>query len=159
MIKITFSNDKYSCKGTVKKICLPNSQLSMTSAIICTTDFSESSRAALQWSVDMAKKLNTHLTILYTYRLIKQNNETPQKKKIEEDANRNLAVLEKEILSDSGVEYDFKIEVGFVDDRIEAHVKTNQINFLVMGKGMSLRNKETFDDLVLQLQIPLVIIP
>lgn len=132
----------------------------MTSAIICTTDFSESSKEALRWSIDMAKKTGSHLTVLHTYRLIKQNDkEIPQKKKIEEDASINLAKLEEEMLSDSGVDYDLKVEVGFVDDRIKEHIKTNQISFLVIGKIMSLRNKESFDDLVRELQIPLVIIP
>ena len=132
----------------------------MTSAIICTTDFSESSREALRWSIDMAKKTGSHLTVLHTYRLIKQPDEVVlQKKKIEEEASLNLAKLEEELLMGSGIGYDFKIEVGFVDDRIKEHLKTNQISFLVMGKIMSLRNKESFDDLVRELQIPLVIIP
>ena len=133
----------------------------MTSAIICTTDFSESSREALRWSIEMAKKMGSHLTVLHTYRLIKQNDESaiPQKKKIEEDAMKSLALLEQEFLYESGIEYDVKIEVGFVDDRIAEHVKSHQISFLVIDKGMGLRNKETFDDLVRQLQIPLVIIP
>jgi|SRR5688572_25762263 nucleotide-binding universal stress UspA family protein len=133
----------------------------MTSAIICTTDFSDSSRDALRWSIDMAKKMGSHLTILHTYRLIKQNDEDviPQKKRIEEEAVKNLTQLEKEFLTNAGVEYDFKIEVGFVDDRIAEHVKRSHISFLVMDKGMGLRNKEMFDDLIRQLQIPLVIIP
>ena len=109
----------------------------------------------------MAKKMGSHLTILHTYRLIKQNDEAviPQKKKIEEEASKNLTILERELLSGSGVDYDFKVEVGFVDDRIKEHIKLNKISFLVMGKGMSLRNKESFDDLIKDLQIPLVIIP
>lgn len=131
----------------------------MTNTIICTTDFSESSREALRWSIEMATKLGRHLTVLHTYRLIKQNNEAPQKKKIEEDAMKSFAQLEKELLKDAVVGYDFKTEVGFIDDRIAEHLKTNQVSFLVMGKSMSLRNKESFDDLVRELQIPLVITP
>jgi hypothetical protein len=53
----------------------------------------------------------------------------------------------------------FKIEIGFVDDRIEEHTKNNKISFLVMGKNMSIRNKESFDELVENLQAPLVIVP
>lgn len=133
----------------------------MTRTIICTTDFSESSKGALRWSIEMAKKMGSHLTVLHTYRLLKQSDEAavPQKKKIEEEASRNLTILEQELLLNSGVDYDVKIEVGFVDDRIEEHAKTNKISLLVMGKGMSLRNKETFDDLMKKIQIPLVIIP
>jgi endonuclease IV len=131
----------------------------MFKAIVCTTDFSEASREALRWSIDMASKLGLHLTVLHTYRLIKQNNEAPQKKKIEEDALNSFAQLEKELFKDVSVDYDFKTEVGFVDDRIAEHLKTTQVSFLVIDKGMGLRNKETFDDLIRQLQIPLVIVP
>lgn len=81
------------------------------------------------------------------------------KRKIEEEASQNMTKLEKELLVNSGIEYDIKIEVGFVEDRIEEHLKTNQISFLVMGKEMSLRNKEMFDDLLQKLQVPLVIVP
>lgn len=78
---------------------------------------------------------------------------------MEQDALKNFECLEKELLADKGIVYDFKIEVGFIDDRIEKHVKMNELSFLVMDKGMSLRNKESFDDLLKQLPIPIVIVP
>lgn len=81
------------------------------------------------------------------------------KRRMEEEASQNMTKLENELLINSGIDYDVKIEVGFVEDRIEEHLKTNQISFLVMGKEMSLRNKEMFDDLLRKLQVPLVIIP
>jgi Universal stress protein family len=132
----------------------------MTHGILCTIDFTESSLETLKWSVRLCKKLKCRLTVLYTYRLFKQNGEAiPLKKQIEEEAIKNFALLEKEVLVGEGVSYDFKIEVGFIDDRIEEHAKKNKLSFLVMNKEMSLRNKEAFDDLLKQLQIPLVIVP
>jgi hypothetical protein len=132
----------------------------MTDGILCTIDFTDSSKKALNWSVKLCKKLKCHLTVLYTYRLFKQNGEAiPLKKQMEEEAVKNFALLEKEILAGKGVGYDFKMEVGFIDDRIEEHARKNKLSFLVMDKGMSLRNKESFDDLVKQLEIPLVIVP
>jgi nucleotide-binding universal stress UspA family protein len=133
----------------------------MTDGILCTIDFSDSSREALKWSIELAAKLNCHLSVLYTYRLFnKQNGEVSLlKRRIEEDALKNFGVLEKELLKEKGIDYDFKTEVGFVDDRIEDHTKKNKISFLVIGKGIVLRNKETFDELLNQLQAPLVIIP
>jgi Universal stress protein family len=132
----------------------------MTNGILCLTDFSDSSKGALDWSIKLAKKLGSHLTLLYTYRLFKQDGETILiKKNMEMDASKNFAALEIEFLTGSGIVYDFKTEVGFVDDRIEQNLKNGRVSFLVMGKGMSLRNKETFDDLLTKLQIPLVIIP
>jgi len=134
--------------------------LIMTSGIVCTTDFSESSLGALKWSIEAAKRLGIHLTVLYTYRLIQQNSEAVSlNRKLAEEAIKNFAEVEREHLLGSGIQYEFKTEIGFVDDRIEEHLKSNKISFLVIGKGLSLRNKESFDALLNQLQIPLVIIP
>lgn len=132
----------------------------MTNGIICTTDFSDSSKEALKWSIRLATKLGSRLTILYTYRLFKQNDEIIQaKRKIDEEALRDFSVLEQELLAGSGIEYDFKTEVGFIADRIAEHLKKNKLSFLVISKGMSIRNRETFDDLLAKLKIPLVIVP
>ena len=78
---------------------------------------------------------------------------------MEEEASKNFGDLEKDLLTGKGIRYDFKTEVGFVDDRIEDHAKKNKISFLVMGKNMSIRNKESFDELMEHLQVPLVIVP
>lgn len=132
----------------------------MASGIVCTTDFSESSLGALKWSIEASKRLGTDLTVLHIYRLDQQNSEAVSlKRKLDEEAIKNFADVEREHLTGSGIQYEFKTEIGFVDDRIEEHLKSNKISFLVMGKGMSLRNKESFDDLLNQLRIPLVIIP
>jgi hypothetical protein len=68
----------------------------MTNRILCATDFSEASKEALEWSARLAKRLNCHLTILYTYRLLKQNGDAfYTKKKMEEDGLKSFNVLEK----------------------------------------------------------------
>jgi hypothetical protein len=132
----------------------------MADGILCTTDFSGSSKEALKWSIGQAQKTHCHLTVLYAYRLLKQTGEViAMKRKIEEEASTNFAALEKELLSGTGISYDFKSEVGFVADRVEAYAKKNQVSFLVMGKSMTTQNKETFDELVDKLKIPLVIVP
>ncbi len=131
----------------------------MTNGIVSVTDFSESSRETVRWAIDLAKKLDSHLTILYTYRLFKQDGEAiPLKRKMEAEASKSFVELEKELLAGSGIEYDFKTEVGFVDDRVAEYLKHNKLSFLVMGK-LGARNKETFDDLLKHLQVPLVIVP
>ena len=132
----------------------------MTEGILCTIDFSDASIKAVKWSIELAKKLHAPLTILHTYRLFKQNGEAVStKKKIEAEALSDFATMEQELLTHSGIDYDFKTEIGFVNDRIEAHARKNKIGLLVMGKNMTAVNKETFDHLVAELKIPLVIIP
>lgn len=135
--------------------------MEMPKTILCTIDFSDSSRHALQWAIVISRELKTHLTILYTYRLsIVQKHEVLQmKKKLEEEAIEIFSTWERELLKDRGVSYDFKTEVGFVNDRIEEHARKNPVSFLVMGKYSSSQNKESFDELVGHIDIPLVIVP
>jgi len=133
----------------------------MAKTILYTTNFSNSSNHALKWAVTLAKQLKAHITILYTYRLIKsQNGEVIQmKKKIEEEALRNFATLEHDLLTNQNISYDFRMEVGFMNDRVEHFTRKVPINFLVMDREMSTENRESFDELVEHITVPLVIVP
>jgi nucleotide-binding universal stress UspA family protein len=133
----------------------------MTQGIICTVDFSESSKDALRWSISLARLLGTHLTILYTYRLLNSHDveAVDFRKKIEENAKQKFASFEEEILAGSGVKYEFKIEVGFISNRVKDYVKKNTASVLVMGNKMNSSNKESFDELAASIQIPIVIVP
>jgi hypothetical protein len=133
----------------------------MTATILCTINFSDSSRHALQWTIDLARQLKAHITILYTYRLIKsqQSEIVGMKRKIEEEALMNFKTLEHEFLEGQNISYDFLMEVGFINDRVERLLQKTSINLLVMDREMSANNKESFDELVEQTRIPLVIVP
>lgn len=132
----------------------------MANTILCVIDMSKSSKETIRWGVTMAQYLKAHLIILYTYRLIPtKNGEVVQhKKKIEENAMQKFRVFENELLTDKGVPYEFRTEVGFVSDRIEDHAKNNSLNFLVIDKHIN-TNKETLDDSLDHLQIPTLLIP
>lgn len=129
--------------------------------IICSVDFSDSSKHALQWAVAIAQQLNVHLTVLYTFRLVRSQHEEvlQMKKKMEDDAIQNFLAWEKELLTGKEIAYDFKTEVGFITDRVEDHARKNLIGFLVMGKNSSTSSKESFDDLIGHIDVPLVIVP
>lgn len=133
----------------------------MTKTILCTIDFSDSSKHALTWAINIAHKLNAPLTILYTYRLysVKNSEAVELKKQLESKAQDNFHLLEKDLLEGRGIQYDFKTEVGFVTDRVENYVRNNSIGFLVMDKSMNFQNKEIFNELVDHIRIPLVIVP
>jgi nucleotide-binding universal stress UspA family protein len=135
--------------------------MEMPKTILCTIDFSDSSKHALQWAIVISRELKTHLTVLYTYRLrvIQKEEVVQMRKKLENDAIKIFSAWEKELLKGRGISYDFKTEVGFISDRIEEHTKHNPVSFLVMGKNNSASNKESFDDLVKHIDIPLVIVP
>jgi nucleotide-binding universal stress UspA family protein len=129
--------------------------------ILCTTDFSEASKRALVWAVNFSKEEGSDLTILYTYRLTKNVAEelVQWKKKVEEEANNKFTAFEKEFLKNIGIKYEFKVEIGFVTDRIEEHARKNHLRFIVIDRTMCTRNKETFEDLIENISVPMVIIP
>ena len=115
----------------------------------------------MEWAIDFSKKEGSDLTILFTYRLTKNVPEelVAWKKKVEEEAKKKFFAFESEYLKEIGIKYEFKIEVGFVADRIEDHVKKNPLRFIVLDRTMCTRNKETFDDLLENINVPVVIIP
>jgi nucleotide-binding universal stress UspA family protein len=133
----------------------------MKKGILCVVDFSESSRHALGWAVGLAQELDCNLTILYTYRFLSpySGEVTEMKKKIEEEAERKFSALEKELLIGKGISYNFRMEVGFIADRAKDHVKKNGTDLLVVGKKMESIGKQSLDELVAELQMPLVIVP
>jgi nucleotide-binding universal stress UspA family protein len=133
----------------------------MNDAILCTIDLSDSSRDVLKYAIDLSKERKNHITVLYAYRLISDfNGETVEmKKRIEDNAKHQFAILEKEILAKTGVSYDFKVEVGFVSNRVREYARKNGVSFLVMGKKMNTSSKESFDELAENLHVPLVIVP
>jgi K+-sensing histidine kinase KdpD len=133
----------------------------MDNTILCTIDFSEASKDVLRYAVNLSKQFKSHITVLYTYRLFNSQNGAliEMRKKMEESAKQNFTMLEKEILAGSGVSYDFKVEIGFVSNRVEEYAKKNGVSFLVMGKKMNGSSKESFDELAENLHVPLVIVP
>ena len=133
----------------------------MANTILCSIDMSASSRPAIKWAVSIAQQLKIHLTILYTYRLLHYRNGEVLllKKKMEEEAQEQFALLEKELLIGKGITYDFRTEIGFVTDRIEDHAKNNKLNFVVMNKTNGINGKENIDDLMEHIQVPVLLVP
>lgn len=129
-------------------------------AILCLIDFSEASRKALQWATEMAELSQAHLTILYSYRLLQAKAEALQNKKQKEvEALKKFLQWETEVLNNKQIRYDFRTEVGFMDDRVEAYVSKNPVSMLVIPKGIIPENNETVRQIFDKLSVPLVIVP
>jgi len=133
----------------------------MPKSILCAIDFSESSLNALKWAAELSAKFNTHLTVLYPYRLLQATKEDviDVKKKNEELAARKFAALENDYLNGKVVSFDFTAEVGFLADRIEDHLRKNSILMMVIGKNMNSSSTENLDDLISHVKVPVVVIP
>ena len=133
----------------------------MNNVTLCTIDFSDASKNVLNCAVQLSKQMNSHITVLYTYRFLGSQGDEPleARRKIEANARLKFLTLEKDILKNSGISYDFKIEVGFVSNRVTEYAKNNDVNYLVMGNTMNATSKESFDELVEMIHLPLVIVP
>lgn len=105
--------------------------------------------------------MRAHLSILYTYRLNqpRSGEVVMMKKVIEQEAKQKFQKLETELLIDQGISYDFKIEVGFISDRIEDHAKRNSLDFVVMDKTMKLNSNESFEELMEHIHVPMLVVP
>jgi len=131
-------------------------------SILCVIDFSESSIQALRWSVELSQRFEAHLHVMYPYRLIepKAGEEIIQyKKDTEEVANKRFEMIEKDHLVGKGISFDFKPEVGFLSDRIDARIRKHSLMMMVISKNVSLVNKENFNELLDKIKIPLVLVP
>jgi hypothetical protein len=102
------------------------------------------------------------LTVLYPYRLTRaQYGESALalRKKIEDEAKNSFKALEKDLLANKKLSYDFRTEIGFLADRVEEHTKNHSVVFMVIDKNLRKGNRESFDDLIESTDVPLVIIP
>ena len=133
----------------------------MSKSILCAIDFSESSLNALKWAAEFSSRFNSHLTVLYPYRLLQTNKEdvVELKKNNVELATRKFESLENEYLNGKVTSIEFSPEVGFLTDRIEDHLRKNSILMMVIGKNMNSASQENLDDLINHVKIPVVVIP
>ncbi len=132
-----------------------------TKTVLCTIDFSTSTPHSIAWGLTLARQLNAHLTILYTYRLVQSRagEIILLKKSIEDEAKQKFIELEKAHLIGTGISYDFQIEVGFVSDRIEDHSKKTRLNIVVMDKPDRSNSNETLEELMEHIDVPILLIP
>jgi len=103
-----------------------------------------------------------HLTILHPYRLNqldKKEDMVGVKKKLDLDAAKNFELLTGGLLKNKKVSFDFRAEVGFIQDRVQDYARRNNILFLVIGFNLATGNKEILEEVVKEIEAPLVVVP
>lgn len=131
-------------------------------AILCLIDFSEASRQALKWAATEAHKQDAHLTVLYPYRLTQlqgKDDLIKLRQGIDTEAIINFEKIAKETIGDAAIKYDFKPEIGFINDRVYAHSHRKEFAMLVISKRMAVNNKENMMELIDLIKFPMVIVP
>lgn len=131
-------------------------------SILCVIDFSEASKDALQAAINVAGSTKSRLTILYPYRLNQPRNVSniaDWKRSIDADATSNFTRMTSSILKESDVLWEFKPEVGFIDDRVEAFTGKHNVGLVVISAELTRASSEVFQDMLEKLKCPLLIVP
>lgn len=132
------------------------------SSILCVIDFSEASHEALKAAVGVAGSTGSRLSVLYPYRLNQPRN-VPDlatwRKSIDADATSNFYRMTTNLFKETNVLWEFKPEVGFLNDRVEAFVQKNNVGLVVISTELSKASHEAFIHMLENLKCPLMIVP
>ena len=134
----------------------------LSSSILVLTDFSEASKEALRWAGYLALHHHSNLRIIYPYRLTQlngQDNLLQVKKNIETEAKVSFRKKADGVFNEHQPPYEFKAEVGFINDRVYSYTKTNEILMVVISKRMANTNREALNELLDHLRTPLLVVP
>lgn len=84
----------------------------------------------------MAQQDKAHLDILFSYRLLpaELNDEASTlKNRIVTEAREKFLTLEKKFSLPGSIEYEFKIEIGFLADRVESFARKRSVDLVVLS--------------------------
>jgi hypothetical protein len=133
--------------------------------VLCALDFSESSSWIIRSAIEVALRHRTSLIVLFSYRLVQPFEGTiaDYRKNMENKARTNFEELMKNVSVHGKVKYEFRSEIGFLSDRIEAYLEKNDVGVIVIGqemanamndhKGMSLKQ------FINNTKVPILIVP
>ena len=131
-------------------------------SVVVLIDLSEASKEALRWAAHLATDHKANLLVLYPYRLTQLGTHEDLfqlRKNIEAEARSNFYKLAEGVLEKAGPPYDFRPEVGFINDRVNAYRQEKEVLSIVIGNKMAINNREALNELLEQLDAPLLIVP
>ena len=135
--------------------------------ILCVIDFSESSGKVLDVAARIASACKAHLIILFPYRLIDhsfQGKLTSLRSQLETEAKDKFNTLKKNLPVMESVSCEFQPEIGFIADRIKAHVSKDPIDMIIVGQEQTAATKSdltgyNIQNLIATSNLPFVIVP
>lgn len=133
--------------------------------ILCVIDFRGGEEKALEVAAELAGATNAHLLVLYPYRLIGDaEGDIPSlKHKLETDARKRFDELRKTLKNADLLSIEFEAEIGFVVDRIMAHVRKTNIDLVIISldatAGMAEWKAVTLPELIAHSNLPFLVIP
>ena len=134
--------------------------------ILCVVDLTEASLKVLEVAATIASAQKASLVILFSYRLInleKINDTSKFRATMEELANEKFKKFEAEVLKAKGIPYEFQIEIGFLTDRINSHIRKDSAVMIVIGEkqasGIDESRSVTLQQFISSTNLPFVIVP
>jgi len=134
--------------------------------ILCVIDFTESSGKVLEVAVRIAKACTARLIVLYPYRLLKNGygGDIPSlKKKLETEAKENFDNLKRNLLDVENLSCEFEPEIGFIADRIDAYVRKNNVEMVIIGQHQTAGTNDlksfNLQSLITNAKLPFVVVP
>lgn len=134
--------------------------------ILCVVDLTEASCQVLEVAATIASAQKAPLVILFSYRLInleKINDTSKFRATMEELATEKFKKFEAEVLKAKGIPYEFQIEIGFLTDRINSHIKKDSAVMIVIGEkqasGIDESRYITLQQFIASTNLPFVIVP
>jgi len=131
-------------------------------SVLVLTDFSEASKEALRWAGHLAGYHHANLRVLYPYRLTQLNSKddlVQARKNIEAEAKSSFTKLANSVFTGAVPAYDFRAEVGFINDRVYSYTNKAEILVVVISKKMANTNREALNELLDHLRTPLLVVP
>lgn len=134
--------------------------------MLCVVDFTEASMNALEVAARIANAVSAHLVVLFPYRLIDQEHSgdmTSLRRNLESRAKEKYLEWKEKLPEFTKASSEFLPEIGFMADRIGAHVRRDKIDMVVIGQELALSVNDikhsALQTLIRNSQLPFVIVP
>jgi hypothetical protein len=133
--------------------------------VLCALDFSESSPWVIRSAIEVALRHRTNLIVLFSYRLVQPFEGTigEYRKNVESKARASFEELINKVSVQENVKYEFRSEIGFLSDRIEAYVEKNDVGVIVIGhemaNAMNDHKRMSLQQFINNIKVPILIIP
>ncbi len=134
-------------------------------SVLCALDFKEASDNVIKAALALAMQKEEALVILYAYRLLmpKDQDIAGFRTAMELHARTEFETLMKRLNVDQKTPFEFRAEIGFLSDRIDAYLKTNPVDTIVMGQHLAHAIREnsglTFENFLETTKVPVLVIP
>ncbi|QCK13611.1 universal stress protein [Mangrovivirga cuniculi] len=113
----------------------------VVSHILVPVNFSNASYTGLKYAIDIARQLNAKLTVLHVFNIPQPVGGLPLYVEEENDPAvfsssiaKKFKKLEEEYLSNSGIAYELKFKLGYLETRLSAFVEQEKVDLIVLGK-------------------------